>query len=167
LITPVEVAAELAQQQVVRVETTLVIVKDVVAMSVEQVARLLDDVLVDHGGVRAMVVGDAIEQCLQVVGPALEYRLARAQALVVGDQLVAAGAVLLRRGGRGQDRHRGLPDPDVGLLVQEAARLLEVAVSLAEPRVRPSWSISSVEKRPSAAITPRWKFGMLSRSRPA
>ena len=33
-----------------------------------------------------------------------------------------------------------------------------------EPRVRPSWSISSVEKRPSAAMMPRWKFGMLSSS---
>ena len=32
-----------------------------------------------------------------------------------------------------------------------------------EPRVRPTWSISSVLKRPSAAMMPRWKFGMLSR----
>ena len=78
-----------------------------------------------------MVVGDAVEQRLQVVGAALEHRLAGGQPLVVGHQPVAPGAVLLRRGGRRPERDAGLPDPDVGLLVQKAARLLEVAVGLA------------------------------------
>ena len=127
----VEVLPELAHQQVVGVEPALVEIEDVVAMRVEQVARLLDDVLVDHRRIRAVVVGDAVEQRLQIVGAALEHRLPGGQPLVVGHQLVAAGAVLLRRGGGRPDRHAGLPDPDVGLLVQEAARLLEVAVGLA------------------------------------
>src|SRR5215475_6986124 len=62
------------------------------------------------------------------LGAALEHRLPRVQPLVVGQEPIAAGAVLLRRGGRGHQRHTGLPQPDIGLLVQESARLLDVAV---------------------------------------
>jgi len=96
-----------------------------------------------------VVVGDAVEQGLQAVGAALERGLAGAEPLVVGDQPVAAGAIFLRRGGRRHQRHAGLPQPDVGLLVQEATRLLEVASVWLEPRVRPTWSSTRLLKRPT------------------
>ena len=34
--------------------------------------------------------------------------------------------------------------------------LVDLAYAWLDPRVRPSWSIISVENRPSAAIMPRW-----------
>ena len=101
------------------------------ALQIEQVAGPFDDVLIDHRRIGALVVGDAVEQGLQVVGAALEDGLSRGQPLVVGHQAVASGAVLLRRRRRRQQRHAGLPQPDVGLLIEIAARLLEVAVDLA------------------------------------
>src|SRR5215212_4043677 len=126
-----EVDAELAQQQEVGVETALVEIEDVIGPEIEEVTGLFDDVLIDHRRIGALVVGDAVEQGLQVVGAALEDGLPRRQALVVGHQAVAPGAVLLRRRRRRQQRHAGLPQPDVGLLIEKAARLLEVAVDLA------------------------------------
>ncbi len=97
-----EVDAELAQQQVVGVEAALVEIEDVVGSEIEQVAGLFDDVLVDHAPrSEPSIVGDAVEQGLQVVGAALEHRPGPTPAAVVGHQPVAAGAVFLRRGRRG------------------------------------------------------------------
>jgi hypothetical protein len=126
----VEVAPQLAQDQVVGVEPALRLVEQVVGLGVDQGRGPLVDGLRLRRRERADVGPDPVQRDEEVVGPPVEHGLAAGEPLVVAPEVVVGAAVLALRA-RLHRRAGPLEDPDVARVVQAARGGLEIRVPLA------------------------------------